>query len=306
VSKAQNATFLHHRNFMDYHSDRFSDASVMVFKANKLIAVLPANYNEDVVYSHQGLSYGGLIIQSGSKLEAVIGIVKSVLEYYHSKQFKALQIKVIPSIYNSQPSEFLAYLQHVLQAKLIRSEILSVIDHSNEDIKYAALRKRGLKKAQSQDLILKEVENLEPFYNQILKPNLQQSHQVNPVHSLEELQLLKQRFPNHIKQFNVYKDRDLVAGTTVFETKHVAHAQYIGSNQLRQELGSLDLLFHSLITGIYKEKSYFDFGNSNELSGLKVNKGLLYFKESFGARTITQQTLEFKTESHQKLASIFI
>jgi hypothetical protein len=85
VSKAQNATFLHHRNFMDYHSDRFSDASVMVFKANKLIAVLPANYNEDVVYSHQGLSYGGLIIQSGSKLESVIGIVKSVLEYYHSK-----------------------------------------------------------------------------------------------------------------------------------------------------------------------------------------------------------------------------
>ncbi|MGA9639546.1 MAG: FemAB family protein, partial [Flavobacterium sp.] len=43
ISQAKNATFLFHRDFMEYHQDRFEDYSLMVFDNEKLVAVLPAN-----------------------------------------------------------------------------------------------------------------------------------------------------------------------------------------------------------------------------------------------------------------------
>ena len=77
ISEAKNATFLFHRDFMDYHKDRFEDYSLMVYKNEKLVAVLPANRVENVVYSHQGLTYGGLVYGEKLKLASVILIFQS-------------------------------------------------------------------------------------------------------------------------------------------------------------------------------------------------------------------------------------
>ena len=35
VAKARNATFLFYRNYMDYHSDRFKDYSLLFFKIGR-------------------------------------------------------------------------------------------------------------------------------------------------------------------------------------------------------------------------------------------------------------------------------
>ena len=44
VKVSKNGTFLFLRAYMDYHSDRFLDHSLMFYnEKNKLIAVLPAN-----------------------------------------------------------------------------------------------------------------------------------------------------------------------------------------------------------------------------------------------------------------------
>ena len=39
----KNATFLFRRDYMDYHRDRFADHSLMIFRGEKLAALLPAN-----------------------------------------------------------------------------------------------------------------------------------------------------------------------------------------------------------------------------------------------------------------------
>ena len=63
IDQAKNATFLFNRNFMDYHSDRFQDFSMMIFNEKEnLVALLPANRVDDIVYSHQGLTYGVLVL----------------------------------------------------------------------------------------------------------------------------------------------------------------------------------------------------------------------------------------------------
>ena len=59
IGQAKNATFLFHRDFMEYHSDRFQDYSLIVLDGEKWVAVLPANVVENQVFSHQGLTYGG-------------------------------------------------------------------------------------------------------------------------------------------------------------------------------------------------------------------------------------------------------
>jgi hypothetical protein len=86
----------------------------------------------------------------------------------------------------------------------------------------------------------------------------------------------------------------------------VAHSQYISGNSDKNELGSLDFLHDYLISNVFKDKKYFDFGISNENQGKNINEGLLYWKESFGARTFTQDFFEIKTNSHSLLDTILI
>lgn len=50
VEQARNATFLLNRSYMDYHSDRFHDHSLMIFRNGKLYALLPANEAGDTFF----------------------------------------------------------------------------------------------------------------------------------------------------------------------------------------------------------------------------------------------------------------
>ena len=56
VSESSNGTFLFLREYMEYHADRFTDYSLLVYEGNKLLALLPANRSGDVLYSHAGLT----------------------------------------------------------------------------------------------------------------------------------------------------------------------------------------------------------------------------------------------------------
>lgn len=63
IATATNATFLHNRDYMEYHSDRFEDFSLMAYDNHShLIGVLPANRTNNELWSHQGLTYGGWLM----------------------------------------------------------------------------------------------------------------------------------------------------------------------------------------------------------------------------------------------------
>jgi hypothetical protein len=306
VAKSKNATFLFHRDFMEYHQDRFEDFSILVFDDNQqIIAVLPANKVGDALFSHQGLTYGGVLLQEKTKLSDCILIVKSVFEYLYALGFKRLIFKEIPTIYNQIPSDELKYLMFLMQGNLVRRDVLSVLDLSN-NFTFSRDRKNGIKRGIKNNLIVKEESNFASFWNEILIPNLSEKHQAKPVHSLEEIQYLHSKFSKNIRQFNVYQNDKIVAGTTIFETNLVAHSQYISGNSDKNELGSLDFLHDYLISNVFKDKKYFDFGISNENQGKNINEGLLYWKESFGARSITQDFYEVNIENHNLLDNVLL
>lgn len=306
IAEAKNTSFLFYRNFMDYHSDRFTDYSLLIYKDGKLLAVLPANAEKKTLYSHQGLSYGGLILTKKVKFQDVFDGFKQLLAFLEKEGFEFLEIKNIPSFYNPLPAEELDYLCFLLNAEISRVDLAAVIDNRNP-IPIQKNRLEGVKKASKNALKIEETTSFSAFWNDILIPNLSKTHDAKPVHSLEEITLLQKRFPKNIRQFNVLNpENKIVAGATIFETENVAHVQYISGNADKQQLGSLDFLFHHLITSVFKDKPYFDFGTSNENAGQNLNAGLQYWKECFGARTLVHRSFCIQIKNHENLGQVLL
>lgn len=305
VLKSKNGTFLFNRNFMEYHQDRFQDYSLMVYRNEKLTAILPGNILENNLYSHQGLTYGGLVLPSDIKFEVVLEIYKTLLEFLSLNGVEHLVLKKTPKIYCAYFTEETQYLMFLLKAELLKRETLSVIS-LNAKIKISKNRLEGFKRGIKHGLVIKEEDNFELFWNNILIKNLKKKHNAKPVHSLSDITLLKRRFPKNIRQFNVYYKDVIVAGTTIFESDLVAHSQYISGSENNNVLGSLDFLHVHLINEVFKNKKYFDFGSSNENNGAHINKGLQFWKEGFGARTVTQDFYKISTDNHHALNTVFI
>lgn len=295
---SKNATFLLQRDFMEYHKDRFEDYSLMVFEDEALVAVLPAHKTDYALYSHNGLTYGGLVLSPKVKLPNVLEILKTILKYLENNSIETIDLKPLPKIYESKFTGDLDYALFLVNAKLEKREAASVIN-LQKPFKIQSNRKEGVKKAKAHQLEIKEEINFNRFWESILIPTLRTQFDVNPVHSLNEITTLANNFPQHIKQFNVYHDNTIIAGATIFETDVVAHTQYIASNEDRQAFGSLDFLFNYLINERYSDKSYFSFGTSNANNGKTLNKGLNYWKECFGARTLVHDTYSINTKNHK-------
>lgn len=305
INKAKNATFLFNRDFMDYHSDRFLDHSLIVTKGDKWQAVLPANIFNNELFSHQGLTYGGLVYNEKLKLTSVIEIFRSILLFLQQNAIQKLHIKTIPSIYHDKPADELNYALFLAEAKLERRDSMSVLD-LHKEVVFSKEKKQSIRRGAKNSLVIKEDNDLKSFWNEILIPNMEQKHEVKPVHSLSEIEKLQELFPKNIRHFNVYYNDKIVAGTTVFVSNNVAHPQYISGQANKNELGSLDFLYNHLITDVFKDKHFFDFGISNEEQGKKLNQGLIFWKETFGTSIIAHDFFEVSTENYTKLDDVII
>ncbi|MBR4243747.1 MAG: GNAT family N-acetyltransferase [Bacteroidaceae bacterium] len=293
VGKSKNGTFLLERQFMDYHSDRFTDCSLMVYEDNELIGLFPANWDEGThhVYSHQGLTYGGLILSSEVTQHQVLQMMQAIfLWYIDFLQARSLTYKPIPYIYSTCAAEEDLYALFRANAKLTARGVSSVVEMDNP-LKLRKLRIRGAKKAIDAGFYIDKMSDEDwpvlKQYMDMLAEGLQKHHNLKPVHSFEEMQLLMTRFPQQIKLFLTRRDRNtIVAGCIVFITRRVAHFQYISSNDEGRKNGALDLLFRHLIYERFKNMAYIDFGISTENRGLYLNEGLIFQKEGFGARAV--------------------
>ncbi len=304
ISVAKNATFLFHRNFMEYHSDRFQDYSLLVFDENQLIAVLPANRVGATVYSHQGLSYGSLVVKEDIRIKEYVTIVKELMQFLQTNGVENFEIKLLPKIYNITISDEMDYVAFLMQSSLFRTDVYLTMD-MQIDYQPNRNRKRALKIASELGIEIKEEKSYNGFWNQILIPNLQERFGVSPVHSYEEIEKLAAIFPENILLFNAYQDNVLKAGVVMFLTETVAHFQYSSGGNDRNDTAALDVLFDFIIQK-YAHKKYVSFGSSSEDNGLKLNEGLAYWKESFGAKTTVQSFHRFQTSNHYLLDTVLL
>lgn len=293
VDCSKNGTFLFDRQYMDYHQKRFADCSLMIYKNNRLTALFPANITEDgVIYSHQGLTYGGLILATHTTAQDVIDIFFAINTHYKEKGGQRLIYKAIPHIYQRFPSdEDLYAMFKVCHAQLIARDIASVAIPLNA-IRFSELRRRGIKKAQQHGVSIQVSKQYADFW-QILSKNLQAKYGVNPVHTLSEIELLAARFPQNIRLYTAERNGKVIGGAVIYETETVDHVQYISANEEGKAIGALDLLFDCLINEVYHTSHYFDFGRSTEQGGMFLNQSLIFQKEGFGGRGVCYDTYEW-------------
>lgn len=297
VRSSKNGYFMFEREFMEYHSDRFVDNSLMFFDDDDLIALMPANIKDDVLYSHQGLSFGGIVSDSKMKTAKMLEIFLELKNYCKAQGIKKIIYKAIPYIYHQIPADEDLYALFVNNAVLIRRDVSSTINLANK-VKFNERRKRNIKKAIKSNLIFKETNDFETYMN-LLTEVLNSQHNAKPVHTTNEIKMLADKFPNNIKLCASFLDTKMLAGVIVFEAPTVAHSQYIANGEEGRNLGALDFVFDKLINEIYKDKKYFDFGISTENGGEYLNLGLVGQKQEFGGRTVVFDFYEIEINNER-------
>jgi hypothetical protein len=284
IAKSKNGTFLFDRRYMDYHSDRFADSSLIAADDNGTwLSVMPANRVGNTVLSHGGLTYGGFISDETMTTTKMVDLFAALCRYLSDARIERLEYKTMPAIYHRLPADEDRFALFSHGAAISRRDVLSVIDLSAPG-PVQARRKRGAAKAESAGLTIEESEEWPAFW-QILAANLLERHDRRPVHALEEITLLHRGFPASIKLFIAKRDGEVMGGAVLYIADQTVHVQYIASSIEGRKCGALDLLFVVLIER-HRSFRYFDFGISNESDSRVLNRGLTEFKEGFGARAI--------------------
>lgn len=285
---SRNGTFLFDRGYMDYHADRFADASLLIEKEGQLVAMLPASRDGDAVTSHGGLTFGGLILADKTGAADVKTIFEQLKEWLIAAGASKLIYKPVPHIYHRVPSEEDLYALHRLGAKTTRVDVSTTIQQTTR-LPLAKGRKHAIGKAKKAGISVQKSDDYASFW-QMLTRNLEDRHAVKPTHSLEEMQLLASRFPQ-IQLYLAYLADEPVAGVVVYDYAQATHTQYIGLTDAARETGALDALLEHLISEAFAHKPYFNFGISTCNRGLSFNEGLAAQKEMFGGRTTILQWL---------------
>jgi hypothetical protein len=322
--------FFFETDYLFYHKERFEDFSLMIYdKKNNLICVLPACFEvvrkssvgttAKIIHSHKGLTFGGFIFKDNLSFLEQRQIVFSCLDFLKENDFNSFIIKPLPSYFqfDNQKEESIHRLlnDNLIESKILRVEANSVIRLPKNSIEYqentyknySKRKKRNLKKTYKlnskldSELNLKvEKTELSTDFWRIIEDNLKLRHNLSPVHLVDKIQLLKNKFPQNIHFFVVKNNAQIIACCVIFIYQSTIHLQYMAATNEGKQVNALDFLIDEFVKNhsIYFDKinetdknfTYLSLGVSelrNNKYGNSINEGLFKWKEEFGANTFS-------------------
>ena len=293
VAQSKNGTFLFDRGYMDYHADRFSDFSLMFYIGNRLLAVLPAHVSGDTLYSHNGLTYGGLLMSVQLTVSQTISLFRELNDYLRLQGLKHVQYKCIPWIYHRLSAEEDLYaLYHECHARMIARDFATNI-FMRGGVRWERVRRRGVTRALQAGITIEASEDFSSFWK-VLTDNLGNKYGVKPVHTLKEIELLHSRFPQNIVLYQAVRGGDVLGGVVLYVSQQVVHAQYSSATPEGKKLGAIDLIYNQIILHDFSDYPYFDFGRSTEnADGSGLNEQLVFQKEGFGGRGLCYDVYQY-------------
>ncbi len=295
VETAKNGHFMFDRGYMDYHQDRFPDRSLVFLKNDKVVALLPAHGptgdegDTGAVVSHGGLSFGGIISGRAMNVRMMLDVVDALLAFMGENGWSHLSYRAIPHIYHAYPAEEDLFALIERGAARINTKVGCALRIGSPP-GYNKSRRHLLGSAKKQlDVEISETHDLDGFYD-LLCESLQRRHGATPVHSREELRFLVERFPGNMKTFGALWKGELLAALMVFESPTCYRLQYKASNERGFAMHASDLIEDFLIRDYGQPGRWLDFGTSMLPGSEALDKTLIQYKESFGARALLQNT----------------
>lgn len=297
LNHSVNGTFLQTKNFLDYHGDRFVDASVIIYKGSStMVAVIPAcmvmEGSRKVFHSHLGSTFGGIVMaEDFYDIEHMDAVMNVFEEHLKREQYDEVWLKCTSDIFAGQSGNLLYYF--LFQRGYVSyDEISFYIDFSQykEDIasNFASGRRRDYRYSLKYGLEFRKLETsaqIEKFYS-ILCDNLRK-FDTSPVHSLEEIIDFKEnRIKDKVEFYGVFQENSMISGSMVFLFGDaVFHTQYLAADQSCLKLFPMNFMDYNLIkTARTRGFRYFSFGTSTYEHGKVLNKPLAMFKEGFGTQ----------------------
>ena len=274
ISQTYNATFLHNRNYMDYHQERFQDSSLMLYKNGRLTALLPAHIKDNELFSHNGLTYGDLLMSKKAKTGLKMELLEALLNYLNEKGITSWNIKAIPSFFHQVSDESLAYLYSQKGAIIEKNLAFFLVDKANYHLNKN--RQRNIRKAtEGNDLrISYEKDNLKEYWH-IVEENLRLNHQSKPVHNFSEMQYLMKQFPENIQLATIFNEKKMLGGVILYQINGCLHFQYINSIVDESARNSIDYLVNEIIKKNIDKYTAISFGTA-ENKDRQINKELVY------------------------------
>lgn len=296
VAESKNGVFLFDRKYMDYHSDRFCDHSLMFYSDGRLLAVLPAHLSGDTLCSHNGLTYGGLVMSPRLTVVQTMHLFQEMNEYLRSQGIRHVSYKAIPWIYHRLSAEEDLYaLYHECHAHIVARDFATNI-YLSAGVRWERVRRRGIVRARNAGVVVERSNHYEAFW-QVLADNLMNKYGVKPVHSLQEIELLQERFPQNVQLYQAVREGKVLGGVVLYISSQVVHAQYSSASPEGKKLGVIDLLYDQIFKD-YRDYPYFDFGRSTEHpDGSGLNENLVFQKEGYGGRGLCYDIYEWDVKS---------
>ena len=289
MEDSMNGTFLQTRKFLNYHPEgRFTDASFFVEKSGIVVAVVPGCSVDGSFVSHLGSTFGGPVISkdfySGNK---ILEIVKDIDDYI-VRNFKSVKLKPTSPIFATVPTDLLDYaLEHSGYSRHTELSCYTPIAKGVDPLENCKRECRhNFRQSEKLNLTYGEIPDceMEKFYDFLVKSKAR--YNTKPVHSLAELQNLKQRFPEEILFRGVWQDGIYLSGMMIFYFKQAKtfHFQYLAPDDSKRETSATTALFvNAMREAAQAGCEKFSWGISTEDGGAYLNENLYRFKESFGA-----------------------
>jgi hypothetical protein len=295
IAASKNGTFLLTRGYMEYHSDRFVDHSLVVRdEAGRCVAVFPADRRGEVVRSHGGLTYGGVVSDAAMSVARMGAVFAALAAALRDGGVVEVVYKTVPRIYHTLPADEDAYWLFRHRAQLYRRDVLTAFEHAARG-PVQERRRRAARRAAAGGLKARWSDDWDAFWA-VLSDNLRERYAVAPVHTLDEIRTLAARFPESIRLVGTYDGARLLGGAVAYVTPTVCHVQYNAASPEGKDRGALDLALEFLAVEV-RGRRWFDFGASTEGDGRVLNAGLVAYKEGFGARTVVHDTYRWRLDA---------
>lgn len=302
IFKSNNGTIFHTQQFLNYHQNKkFINHSLLFFDKDTLIAVLPAatNNNNKILHSHPGASFGGIVYGQNLNFAIYNNIISCLEQYCLENRFDRIKLINTPNIYHQIKDESFNYLlqwRGFIQKETYISHYLKN-DFQNETLGLLNKRKQRYIKSIIQNNNFSHVinENFNLFYPILLESK--KLFKTTPTHSLEELLILKEIFPQKIHLLLFYQNKTVVGGSVIFfTTQNTALIFYNAINpKYKQEHLATFQLYQCMRFAKKNNKKILDFGvshNPETKNSLTPKPSLIQFKEHFNTKGVLRVVYE--------------
>jgi len=303
VAASEVGTPLASRRFLDYHGDRFCDASLVVEREGRLCAVLPAAWDPceaGHVVSHPGATHGGLVWSPGASAADVAAWLDGASVVWRGLGARRLTYRPPPPHFQRRPEQLDVHALWLRGAKTARMELWNVIP-LDEPLRLtkghrwsrARARKAGVRVTHEHG-----PSALADFWY-LLRTCLDERHGVAPVHGLAELLDVAERLDAGARLWTARSPAgDLLAATWVLHHPGAHHSQYIASSERGREQGAVvEVLLAAIEAAGAAGARAWSFGASTERGGRTVHGGLLRFKSAFAPGCVVVPSFELDLQA---------